>query len=567
MDQNCSDMIYSEEYFNLIIEINRYSDLNQLFPNSCIIEASTTHTIVYTPVSTLPRNVLQVYGYGAIPNCYTLLDNASLEASGVTRVQNIPALNLRGQGVLIGIVDTGIDYLNNAFRYEDGTTKIISIWDQTIRSENAMPRDLYYGTEYTQEQINQALQNENPLSVVPTMDENGHGTMLSGIIVGSANQENNFSGIVPDANLVVVKLKPAKANIKDFFVIPSDSVCYQEDDIMLALKYFGYVSQELGRPMAICIGLGTSQGGHDGRNPLSTLVNRAADYPGSAFAIAAGNEGRRRLHYFGTIEPRVRDDTLELNVGEGEYGFSMELWGTTPSSFSFDLTSPSGEYIPRIPARLGATGEIRFIFEPTVISYDYQLIEAETGDELILFRFRSPSPGIWRFRIYAAGTQISYFHIWLPIHDFLRGNTFFTEADPDTTITGPGNTSVPMVVTAYDTSNQSIYIEASRGFTRSNMLVPSFAAPGVNMITPGLNNEFATVTGTCAAAAHVTGLAAIILEWGIVRGNNIFMDSQNIKNLLIRGTREVPFLTYPNREWGYGMVDLYNTFITLRGTS
>ncbi len=567
MDQYCEDQIYSEDYFDLIIESNRYLDIPKTFPGSCYLIPSTTHVVVYVPVNTLPRNLIQNYGYAVIPKCYGLLDTASLEASGVTRVQEFPTLNLRGQGILIGIIDTGIDYRNNVFRYEDGTSKIISIWDQTIRSETAINEDIYYGTEYTQEQINLALASSDPLSVVPSMDENGHGTFLSGIIAGSNNIQNNFAGVVPDANLIVVKLKPSKTNLKDFFIIPPETICYQENDIITALNYLGEVSRKLMKPISICIGLGTSQGAHDGRDALSNIINRLGDYPGVAITVAAGNEGARRLHYFGIIDSTSGGDLVELKVGANEYGFSMELWGNTPNTYAIDILSPSGEYIPRIPARLGETREIRFLFEQTIIVVDYQLVEAETGDELILLRFRNPSEGIWRFRIYASGTQISDFHIWLPMHEFISSETYFTQPNPDTTITAPGNTIVPIVVTAYNTSNQSLFLNASRGFTRNNNVNLDLAAPGVNVIGPTLNNEFTTVSGTSVAAAHTAGIAAMLLEWGILRGNNVYMDSQSIKSLLIRGATRSPSQIYPNRQWGYGIVNVYNTFLGLRGSS
>jgi hypothetical protein len=284
-----------------------------------------------------------------------------------------------------------------------------------------------------------------------------------------------------------------------------------------------------------------------------------------AVSIAGGNEGISRLHYLGTFAENENYDTVELRVGPNEYGFTMELWGNAPNTYSIDILSPSGEYIPRIPARFGESREIRFIFEQTVILVDYQLVEAQTGDELILLRFRSPSEGIWRFRVYGSGPSEKRFHVWMPLSTFVTRDTFFLQSNPDYTLTSPGNTVIPIVVTAYNVANQSLYLNASRGFTRSNAINPNFAAPGVNVIGPSLNNSYTTASGTSVAAAHTAGLAAMLLEWGVVRNTHPLMSSVDIKNLLIRGAKRDPHTTYPNREWGYGIVDIFNTFNSLRG--
>lgn len=564
MDLECRNRIYSEDYFDLLLEYGRYIGELQANPNLCYTIINITHAAVYYPIAELPSNFVQIYGYGSIPSCFGLLDMASLEASGVRRVRNIPTLDLRGQGVLVGIIDTGIDYTHSAFINADGTSKIHSIWDQTIITDNP-PEGFIYGTEYIREQINEALASENPLSIVPSVDEDGHGTFLSGIMVGNPDEANNFSGVVPDSELVVVKLKPAKNNLKEFFSIPPEAQCYQETDILTGLKYLNGIAERLRRPMSIVIGLGTTQGGHDERGALSSSVSRVADHAGISISVAAGNEGTSRLHYLGIIPDNEEYNTVELRVGQNEYGFSMELWGDAPNTYSLDILSPSGEYIPRIPARFGESREIRFIFEETVILLDYQLVEAQTGDELILLRFRRPAEGIWRFRVYGSGPLEKRFHIWMPLHSFLTSDTYFPEASPDYTLTSPGNAVVPIVVTAYNIANQSLYLQASRGYTRTNAINPNFASPGVNLIGPAPNNQYTTFSGTSVAAAHTAGIAAMLLEWGVVRRNHILMDSVDIKNLLIRGAIRDPNIVYPNREWGYGILDIYSTFLNLRG--
>lgn len=565
MDPICSEWIVGEDYSDFIAEYRTDTSELETTPDVCFNIINDTHAAVYTPTNLLQPNLIQTYGYSIFPKLYGLMDVGSLEASGVQRLRNIPNLGLNGQGVLIGIIDTGIDYTHEAFKNADGTTRIVSIWDQSIQTGPAPPT-YFYGTEYTRDQINEALSNSDPLSVVPTTDDLGHGTFLAGIAAGTPSLPNNFSGVVPFSEIVVVKLKQAKQNLRAYYAVPADAVAFQENDIMFGIRYLINAARSLSRPIAICIGLGTSQGSHDGRGPLDSYLSYMADQAGIGIVIAAGNEGNTGHHFSGVItRGGEQSNTVELRIAPGVSGFTMELWGNAPGTFSIDILSPTGEYIPRIPARIGETREIRFIFEETVINVDYLLLESQTGDQLIHVRFLNPTEGIWRFRVYASGDLTSEYDIWLPISAFLSPDSHFVQPDPYYTITSPGDAAVPIVVTAYDHTNNSLYINASRGYTRMDGISPNFAAPGVNLVGPGPGNTYTTRSGTSIAAAHTAGITAMLLEWGITSGYYSQLDSVEIKNLLIRGARRDPNNTYPNRDWGYGMVDVYNTFNSLRG--
>lgn len=556
--------ITSNDYADFIVEYSTDPEsIQRRFQTEFIHPINGGYAVVYIPVSSLTRETISQFGYSMYPSCFGLTDTASLEASGITRIQTLPIFALKGQGTLIGIIDTGIDYTNKVFQNADNSTRIVSIWDQTIDSEN-YPNEFFYGTEYTRDQINEAIRNENPFSIVPSVDENGHGTLLAGIAAGSVDEENNFVGVVPDADIVVVKLKQAKENIKSFFAIPEDALCYQENDIMHGVRYLYDMARTLSRPIAICIGLGTSQGGHDGRGALSQYLSLLGDQIGVAVVVAAGNEANTGHHFYGEVDRITGYDTVELRVGEEVTGFSMEIWGFAPNTYSIDILSPTGEYIPRIPARLGESRNINFLFEGTTILLNYFIVEAQTGDQLILIRFRNPTAGIWRFRVYATGDILLHFHCWLPIMSFLPTGTYFVESDPDTTITTPGYARVPITVTAYNHNNQSLFLNAGRGFARTNAVKPDIAAPGVDIYGPLPNDRFEYSTGTSLAAAQTTGVAAMMLEWGILRENYPNMDSYEVKRYLIRGARRSLPGTYPNKEWGYGILDIYNTFDSLR---
>lgn len=555
--------IISEDYADLLLEYIDEAALAQRFTDYSIQRINFLNSIVHVPVEYITNNTIVEFGYTAMPSCLGLVSRESLEASGLFRLRSIPNFNLRGQGVLIGIIDSGIDYTNPIFQYADGTSRIAAIWDQTIQG-NTPPEDLHYGTVYTKDEIDLALQSGNPLSIVPTTDDIGHGTMVAGIAGGNEDPMNNFYGVAPDAEFVIVKLKQAKRYLKQFFLIPEDAVCYQENDIAFGIEFLLDVFAQLRRPMSICIAVDTSQGSHDGRGSLSSYVSLIATIEGISVSVAAGNEGNSRRHYFGRVDKVIGYDTVELNVADNESGFSMELWGQRPSIFSVEIQSPSGEVIPRIATGRDAFREISFVFESTIIYLDFQMIESQSGDQLILFRFDHPAPGIWRINVYERGDLNLPFHIWLPMEGFISNNTFFIRPDPYTTVLALGNTIIPMTATAYNYTNGSLYVAASKGYSRIGTVTPEIAAPGVNVIGPTLEHTFQEYSGTSVSAAHLSGIAALLLEWGIVKGNLSSMSTIQIKKLIIRGARKDINLEYPNRDWGYGMLDIYNVFDSLR---
>ncbi len=564
MDRNCSIGIISEDYRDFLTD-SELSPYEELINNEiCAIAIDKTISAVYIPEYLVSARSLEKYGYKSFIRLFGLMDEQSLEASGVERLRNIPGLNLRGQGVLIGIVDTGIDYTHKAFIKADGTTKIVSIWDQSIQSSNP-PEGLYYGTEYTRDEINLALSSGDPLSIVPSSDEIGHGTFLAGIAVGNEDITNDFSGVVPDAELIVVKLKPPKNSVRDFYLVSPDTVCYQENDIMLGVKYLIDTAVKYNRPISICIGLGTSQGSHDATDSLSIYLSSLAQLENITVTIAAGNEGNSRHHYEGILPRGTNEDIVELNIGPNEQGLYFEIWGEIPNTFGVGITSPSGEVVPVIAPRLNERREIDFIFEITTINIYFQLVGSRSGSQLVIVRFMNPTEGIWRITINKTDRTLPLrFNIWLPISSFIGGDTFFINSTPYITLTDPANSVIPIVATAYDMTNDSLYINASRGFTRADRISPTLAAPGVNIIGPNLANGYTIMSGTSVAAAHTTGLAAMLLEWGIVRGTLDHMDGTDVKNLLLRGAVRSPNQTYPNREWGFGIVNIYGAFDKLR---
>lgn len=571
--ENIADLIY--RFGSLQSE--RWNNTSSL----CADYVSSDYIILHMPLT--PDAVsMRVHSYYMIPSLFSPLDYNAMEASGILSAFNSPALNNQGKGVLIGLVDTGIDYRSPLFQNPDGTTRIAGIWDQSVPiEEDVLPAgvpDYYpmggssYGTEYTREQINEALASDDPLSLVPTQDTIGHGTFLAGLAAGSSIPQEDFTGAAPEAELAVVKLKPAKKYLRDFYLIPSDAPAFQENDIMMGIKYLRMMADRLKKPLVILLAMGSNSGSHIGTSPLSQVTQNYSGFFGIITVIAGGNETGAAHHFYTSIPAGTEYEDVEIRVGkeEAERGFVLELWAADADTYTVGFISPSGERISRIPIIANNETSIPFLLDATTITVNYQLIEAESGSQLIFMRFQTPAAGIWTVRVYNTQRFKGTFHMWLPVQGMISEETVFLRPDPYSTITVPGNSRLPITVGAYDTSTGGIYIHSSRGFTPNQIVKPELAAPGVNILgpsvgrKPGSDTPMTTRTGTSAAAAITAGAAANLLGWGIVEGNYPTMSEASVKSYLIRGAQRNPALTYPNREFGYGTLDLFQTFLRLR---
>lgn len=555
---DCRNEVISNDYLDLISE--DYRRFENILTDVCRQQITENLYIVYLDRKMHPPLSLSTYSYKVIPNCYGLIDKSALESSGILKVIDQPSLNLTGKGVIIGIIDTGIDYRNKLFINPDNTTKIESIWDQTIQTGRP-PEGFIYGSEYSSFDINEALNSDNPLDIVPSTDEIGHGTYVAGLAAGNISVENDFQGAAYDATLAIVKLKPAKPYLREFFLINDEADCYQENDIIAGVKYLDELARNSNKPLVICLALGTSMGNHSGTSPLCKYLNQVGRYSSNAIVTGTGNEANTRHHYYGSIQSENEYDDIEIRVGKNNRGFITELWSESVNILTISIISPSGEEVPRIPARLGQNDLFGFIFENTKISVNYDLIESGSGKELILLRFMAPTEGIWTIRVYSSGIH-GTFHMWLPIESFLFSDVYFLESDPDVTLTEPSTASGVITTGAYNHRTNSISIISGRGFTLSEVIKPDIVAPGVDIEGP-TGRRFGTVTGSSAAVAITSGAVAQFMEWAVVKGNDPIIDSVKIKNYLILGADRKNNISYPNTEWGYGSLNLYGTFKSL----
>lgn len=556
------EMILSESYADIILPsytgfLTDYKERGaQIFNNY--------YGMVHYPLEEELFQNYYEYGffYNTIPKLFTLLDLESLEASGILAVQNQPVLGLKGQDVLIGFIDTGIDYTHPAFRRQDGLSRIVGIWDQTLQTGQP-PFDLNYGTAYSQEELNQALGMEDPFSLVPSRDENGHGTFLAGVAAGSALPQQSFSGAAPEALIAMVKLKPAKEYLKEIFYVTGSAPAYQSTDIMLGIRYLILLADALKKPLVICIGLGSNQGSHSGSSPLDSMLSVTDQYRGIHAVTAAGNEAGKAHHFYGTAANSGAYEAVEILVEPGTSGFCAELWGQPPEVYAVGFESPLGEVIQKLPPRISFSENISFILENTRIFVTSEIVQTVSGQQLIFIRFSDPTPGSWKIRVYTDSFNNGNYHIWLPITGFSDPDVRFLRPNPDTTLTVPSASVSTMTTAAYNAYDNSLFLNSSRGFTRTGQIKPDFAAPGVNVFGPNLRGGFTTATGTSVATAITAGACAQMVEWGMRRTPPRIFNNSELKALFIRGADRSRQELYPNREWGYGTLNVYQVFSSL----
>lgn len=480
-----------------------------------------------------------------------LFDPNALIESGILEVQGEP-LSLTGRGVLVGFVDTGIRYELDVFRRSDGSTRIVSIWDQET--------DRFY----MEEAINNALQSGDPRSIVPVTDELGHGTAMASVAAGSRIDEGrSYVGAAPDSGILAVKLKQAPKEVREYYLVPDNAVCYSETDIERGLQFLDEQAERLGLPLVICFGLGTNLASHTGTSTLERTINNIAVKIGRAVVICSGNEGNKQHHFTGCFNRNVFQNEIgqlrrdvEIRVSEGVEGFTLNVWGTQPYQFQFSLRSPGGETVRDIRLNMEGTSTYRFIYEKTTIYLDAERVETGSGAQLLFLRFVAPSPGIWTLTV-TEEEQANYalFHVWLPIAEFLTAPVTFLEPSPYITLTDPSAAWEALGVSTYDDLNNSFYPESGRGYTRDGRVKPDLAAPGVNIST-----AVGKRSGSSIAAAVAAGGVAQFLQWAVTEGNLPWINSINVKNYFVRGAVRDLDIVYPSREWGYGRFSVSGVF-------
>ena len=482
-------------------------------------------------------------------NLFFALDQG-IRQSCILPVRRSP-YNLSGRGVITAIIDSGIDYFQPDFRNPNGTTRILNIWDQTLtpREGEGAPYSFKRGVEFSREEINRALAAKNEpegLQIVPSRDGSGHGTHVAGIAAGNGRaSQGRYTGAAPESDLLIVKLG-----------YPRENAFPRTTELMTALDYVVRKSIEYGRPAAINISIGNTYGSHSGTSLLETYIDDMASYGRNVICIGSGNEGISRGHTQGRLRAGFSEE-IQLAVAPYETSISLQIWKSYSDTVDIALTAPSGRRI----------GPIQKILGTQRVTVD--------GTELLIY-YGEPSPyspyqeiyisflpvrdyidsGVWKVELIPGRILEGSYHLWLPSQTVLSQGTGFLYPSEETTLTIPSTASKVITVGAYDAYSMQLADFSGRGYTRqTNQIKPDLAAPGVNITSCAPGGGYVTASGTSMATPFVTGGSALLMQWGIVDGNDPFLYGEKVKAYLIRGARQIEAVReYPNPMIGWGVL-------------
>ena len=522
----------------------------------------TDFAIAYLPEDKLSETItgLSESYLSIVPRIFGLLGRPALIASGILQVQQRPYLDLKGRGVLVGFIDTGIDYTLPAFKYEDGTSKIAALWDMTMEPKEG---DVYIGQDFTREDINSALKAENPLDILPHRDTVGHGTFLASVAAG--REDNDYLGAAPDAEIIAVKLPKARDfYLKRFNVPPEQENAFSSTDILLAIQYIMRKAQEMGRPISLCISLGTSFGSHDGFDLMGDYLTSLARRPGVGICVAAGNESNTKRHTMGKVERTGDIVPVEIRVGENVPVATAYFWNKPHDSMYVSVKSPTGEIVLRRPGLQDENFTQRLVLEKSTVHINYHFPVTGIGNDLAEIIIEKPTPGIWTVNIHGSLILEGIYHAWMPLTGFISNDVEFITPTPNYTVVMPGTALGVITCGAYDDKNNSLYPASSWGPTTFPIKAPELAAPGVNVMGT-FPTGYGAMSGTSVAAAITAGASALMLQWGLVDENYPQLNSIRLRSFLVQGCAREPGVVYPNDKWGFGRLDLMQTFNILKG--
>ncbi len=489
-----------------------------------------------------------------------------LEAAQIRKVQNNPAIHVTGKGVVIGVIDTGIDYLNNAFLYPDGTTRIQSIWDQSIQQTTS--EGVPFGVVYTREQINAAINLKNsggdPYTIVPSRDELGHGTRMTGIMAASGN-DGNFKGAAPECELVVVKLK-RYAYYEAFFVEAASTnvPLYATSDIAVALDYLYKIFLASNLPMIIFLGLGSNFGSHSGTSLITIFINLLSVSDNFIIVCGTGNEGNSRTHTTGFISSVGRQGRgiIELEIANLR-NLIFQIWLKYPNKALLGISTPSGESLDIINPTESNQVTINFSYENTQVLVRYFYPFDLGGGELIQIQMYNLQKGIWTF--YLTGEYITdgRYDSWLPQRIIIGEGTQFGSVNQLNTLTVPSTGQSLISVGYYNQTNDTAVADSGRGFTTDGHIAPLIVAGGIEQPTVDVGGGMTIISGSSVATAVVAGGCALFLEWSIT-GYKGSLNVQSLKGILAQTAVREKGAVYPLPTYGYGRFDLENTFKAVR---
>ncbi|EOS81566.1 hypothetical protein C817_00641 [Dorea sp. 5-2] len=469
--------------------------------------------------------------------------------SCIDSVQQDTRLSLYGQGILVAIIDSGIEYENADFRNEDGTTRILALWDQSLApGEGRVPPKGYaVGAEYTSGQINEALGRStlnDRRQIVPSQDTSGHGTAVAGVAAGNGRNSNGqYAGAAPKSNLLVVKLGNP---VKDGFP--------RTTELMQGIDYVVRKALELRMPVAVNISFGNTYGSHDGSSLLERFIDDISNIWKSCICIGSGNEAASAGHTSGIMR-MGREEIIQLAVQSSQPAISIQIWKEYTDIVDISLMTPAGVTIGPIQEILGPQ---RFsVGQTEILLYYGEPSPYSTAQEIFIDMLPKETyvaSGVWRLILNPRKVVSGAYELWLPSENVLNQGTGFLFPTDQTTLTIPSTAGRVVTVGAYNALTFAYADFSGRGYTRgANLVKPDIVAPGVDVTAAAIGGGYAQFTGTSFAVPFVTGGAALMMEWGIVRNNDPYLYGEKVKAYLRRGARELPgFEVYPNPQVGYG---------------
>lgn len=495
---------------------------------------------------------------------FTLQDIAPSNVDSISEIKKNPYLNLNGSNTLVGMIDTGIDYLNKEFINEDGTSRIYCIWDQTIPTSR---EELYIGNTYYNADINNAIkastEGKDPYSVVPSKDDEYHGTQMASII-GAKGYIPDIEGIAPNCEFIIVKLLPSPSYQKHLKLnnIPPFPV-YNNSEVLSGVEFLRTTALKLKKPMVVFLGVGSPDGAHDGSSITSRYLSSIANQRGLILVAGTGNDGNTDSHVSGILSESNNSEKVELLIPRDMKNINFNIWVKKPNRVFTTIVAPSGErYDFNLPG-IQSYDTKKFYLTNTTLTVTNYDPEYYTGHQVITLDFTDIKPGIWQILLTGKYIVDGRYDIWLPPSKSLPEGTKFLSPNPYTTLTIPSTSTRVISVSYYNSATNSLLASPGKGFTENNYLKPDIATSGINILATGKTGEISTVSGSCAATAVVVGTCSLLLQWSIVDNNDPAMYSIKMRSYLIYGADRPEIFKYPNEDLGFGFLNLYNIFQVL----
>lgn len=553
-----------EETWEVIVKhTGNLSSIQETYPQLQITELLNNYGILQLPESLIDAVASEeIITYMEKPKQLFFEVNAGKRAACITSLQaRLPLLT--GRGTLVGIIDSGIDYTHPDFRNPDGSTRIAVLWDQTIPSntvtdvlspENTLsaPEGYFLGTLFSSEIINEALNAQTPearFSICPSQDNSGHGTHVAGIAAGNGRASNGINrGIAYEASLLIVKLGIPGPN-----AFPSTSL------LMMGIDFCVRESLRRNIPLALNLSFGNTYGSHSGSSLLETYLNAVSELGRISIVVGSGNEGASSGHTGGQLAEN-QTEVIEFSVSDFSTALNIQLWKNYWDEFTVSISPPVGNSIT-LPATPGAW---RYSFQNTeVYTYNGEPTPYTPFQEIYLDFIPADTyltPGVWTLRLTPQKIRNGLWNMWMPSSAIRNEATAFLRPTPDTTLTIPSTASRAITVGAYDSAQNSMTSFSGRGFTWNNQFIkPDLVAPGVNINSCAPGGGYERRSGTSMATPFVTGTASLLMQWGIIEKNDLFLYGEKLRAYLINGAQPLSgFLQYPNPQTGWGALCAFN---------